>query len=150
MEWNGRLYHPDDFAGGDPVNQALSAGHACLYGLAHAVIAALGCSPGLGFVHVGHENSFVYDIADLYKADITIPIAFEIAAENPEDIGGETRRRVRDAMVQAHLLERMVTDISRLMQKDGESAEKMDNVYLWDVHGNLENGRNYAGQGATS
>lgn len=80
VPWNGREYDPDDFTSGDSVNQALSAGHACLYGLAHAVIAALGCSPGLGFVHVGHENSFVYDIADLYKADITIPLAFEVAA----------------------------------------------------------------------
>ena len=52
VKWNGREYRPEDFASGDSINQALSAGHACLYGLAHAVIAALGCSPGLGFVHV--------------------------------------------------------------------------------------------------
>lgn len=80
IPWNGRNYDPENFSGGDPVNQALSAGHACLYGAAHAVIQALGCSPGLGFVHTGHECSFVYDIADLYKADITIPLAFELAA----------------------------------------------------------------------
>lgn len=42
--------------------------------------------PGLGFVHIGHSLSFVYDIADLYKAEITIPIAFRLAAESPEDI----------------------------------------------------------------
>lgn len=72
VEWNGREYDPGDLGASDAVNQALSAGHACLYGLAHAVIAALGCSPALGFVHVGHERSFVYDIADLYKVDITI------------------------------------------------------------------------------
>ena len=47
VKWNGREYRPEDFASGDSINQALSAGHACLYGLAHAVIAALGCSPGL-------------------------------------------------------------------------------------------------------
>ena len=57
VPWSGRLYRPEDFASGDAVNQALSAGHACLYGLAHAVIVALGCAPGLGFVHVGHECS---------------------------------------------------------------------------------------------
>ncbi len=67
-------YDPEDFSSGDAVNQALSAGHACLYGLAHAVITALGCSAGLGFMHVGHECSFVYDIADLYKAEVTIPL----------------------------------------------------------------------------
>ena len=81
VPWSGRTYDPENFDGGDAVNQALSAGHACLYGAAHAVIQALGCSPGLGFVHTGHECSFVYDIADLYKADITIPLAFELAAK---------------------------------------------------------------------
>ena len=83
------------------MNQALSAGNACLYGLAHAVITALGCSPGLGFIHVGHECSFVYDVADLYKAEITIPIAFEMAAKRPEDFsvlsgGGSVTRFPRN------------------------------------------------------
>jgi CRISPR-associated protein Cas1 len=45
IPWNGRIYDPENFSGGDGVNQALSAGHACLYGLAHAVIVALGCPP---------------------------------------------------------------------------------------------------------
>lgn len=85
VTWNGRLYDPDDFEVSDAVNQALSAGHVCLYGLAHAVIAAMGCAPELGFVHVGHEKSFVYDIADLYKAEVTIPIAFQMAAEQSEN-----------------------------------------------------------------
>ena len=111
VAWNGRVYNPDDFSSGDAVNQALSAGHACLYGLAHAVIVALGCAPGLGFIHVGHERSFVYDIADLYKSEITIPIAFQTAAEEPEDLPAVVRRRVRDAMVSARILERMVHDI---------------------------------------
>lgn len=144
VPWNGRLYRPDDFAEGDPVNQALSAGHACLYGLAHAVIAALGCSAGLGFVHVGHENSFVYDIADLYKAEITIPLAFEVAAEQPEDVGAVMRRRVRNAMVRTHLLERMVADIGTLLQKEGDEETAMNSVYLWDVTGQISNGRNFS------
>ncbi len=93
VPWNGRQYDPEDYASGDAVNQALSAGHACLYGLAHAVIAALGCSPGLGFVHVGHECSFVYDVADLYKAETTIPVAFEIAAQEVDDVGADRFRR---------------------------------------------------------
>ena len=75
---------------------------ACLYGLAHAVIVALGCAPGLGFVHVGHECSFVYDIADLYKAEVTIPIAVEVAVQVPEDLPAVVRRRVRDARVEHH------------------------------------------------
>lgn len=115
VAWNGRTYQPDDFFASDPVNQAHSAGHACLYGVAHAVIAALGCAPGLGFIHVGHENSFVYDIADLYKAETTIPAAFEIAADPPPHLGSATRRLVRDKHMEAHILERMVAQLVRQM-----------------------------------
>lgn len=144
VPWNGREYDPEDFTSGDPVNQALSAGHACLYGLAHAVIAALGCSPGLGFVHVGHENSFVYDIADLYKADITIPLAFEVAATiSKEEIPSVMRRKTRDKMVKMNILKQMVHDIKSLFAKEGE-AEDSDAVYLWDNKvGEVENGHSY-------
>ncbi len=142
--WNGRMYRPDDFAAGDAVNQALSAAHACLYGLANAVIVALGCAPGLGFVHVGHERSFVYDIADLYKAEITIPIAFQVAAQLPEDLPVVVRRRVRDAMVEHHILERMVHDIRWLFASEEEPPEQLETVYLWDNQvGTVANGINY-------
>lgn len=145
VEWDGREYDPDDFEGGSPVNQALSAGTACLYGLAHSVIAALGCSPGLGFVHTGHERSFVYDIADLYKAEIVIPLAFEMAADPSEDIGGDMRRAMRDKIVETHLLERMVRDIRYLLiGKADTEVSYADVVNLWDEkNGFVRNGISY-------
>ena len=45
--WNRRSYDPNDFDSSDPINQALTAGSAALYGVAHAVIAALGCRFGV-------------------------------------------------------------------------------------------------------
>lgn len=145
VPWNGREYDPDDFSASDPVNQSLSAGNVCLYGLAHAVIVALGCSAGLGFVHVGHELSFVYDIADLYKAEITIPIAFELAATvSKEEIASITRRRVRDSMTEAHILERMVRDIKYLLSDEPDVDSFGDTVYLWDDKvGHVKNGVSY-------
>lgn len=151
VKWSGREFNPDDFLSGDPVNQALSAANVCLYGLAHAVITAMGCSPGLGFVHVGHECSFAYDIADLYKAEIAVPISFEMAAELRNDPDGElaanfpgaVRRRVRDAIVENRLLERMVKDIKRLLMPETDE-EQQETVYLWDnIHGRVENGKQY-------
>lgn len=146
IPWNGRDYDPDNFEDSDAVNQALSAGNTCLYGLAHAVIFALGCSPGLGFIHVGHECSFVYDIADLYKAEITIPIAFEIASQNPPDLPGTVRRRVRDEFATSHLLERMVKDIRYLLKEDDCSDDSnVDVTYLWDSRkGIVSNGISYS------
>lgn len=147
IPWNGRQYDPEDYAAGDPVNQALSAGHACLYGLAHAVIAALGCSPGLGFIHVGHECSFVYDVADLYKAETTIPIAFEIAAQDAPDIGAAVRRRMRDEMMRLHLLERMTKDIQLLLNEE-ETPLEADVVRLWDENGTVKNATSYGKEDA--
>ena len=148
VPWNGRQYSPEDYEAGDVVNQALSAGHACLYGLAHAVIAALGCSPGLGFVHVGHECSFVYDIADLYKAELTIPIAFEIASKDVDDTGSAVRRRMRDEMMKRHILERMTHDIQALLQAGDEMVEG-NIVRLWDENGTVQNATSYGKEAET-
>lgn len=145
ISWSGRVYDPDDFSSGDPVNQALSAGHACLYGAAQAVIQALGCSPGLGFVHTGHDCSFVYDIADLYKAEITIPLAFEMAATaQMSQMASQMRRRTRDALIQNHIMERMVRDIRTLLSQGDEIQVVENAVYLWDdKQGMVENGYSY-------
>lgn len=135
VPWNGREYDPDNFSASDPVNMALSAAHACLYGVVHSVIVALGCSPGLGFVHTGHEYSFVYDISDLYKGKLTIPIAFEIAAEKPADIGSATRRKVRDAISDGHILKQAVKDIRTLLLGDMANEEEVEVntiLHLWD------------------
>lgn len=135
--------NPDDFAGGSPVNQALSAANTSLCGVVHAVIVALGCSPGLGFVHTGNVRSFVYDIADLYRAEIAIPVAFEIAARDVIDIGAETRRVVRDRMKDGTFLETCVRDVRRLLLDGGddvveygpEAFDDVDVVMLWDGNG---------------
>ena len=146
VPWNGREYDPDDFTASDKVNQALSAGHVCLYGLAHAVICALGCSPALGFVHIGHDNSFVYDIADLYKAEITIPIAFEIAASDTEDLSRAVRHRVRDEMIKQHTLERIVKDIKYLLDPENELIPYDKIMYLWDGNEKtVDFGKQYGG-----
>lgn len=138
VTWSGREYSPGDFDASSPVNKALTAGNACLYGLAHAVIVSLGCSPALGFVHTGHERSFVYDVADLYKAETTIPAAFELAADgNPEDIGARMRRRMRDEFAGGRLLERMTRDVRRLILGDEEEDDgfEVETLELWDEKG---------------
>jgi len=136
VAWGGREYRPDDFAASDSVNQALSAATTCLYGVVHAVVVALGCSPGLGFVHTGHERSFVYDIADLYKAEFAIPVAFDAAAVDLTDVAGHVRRTMRDRMFEERLLERSVRDITWLLTGDRADSADSDSwgdiVMLWD------------------
>jgi len=146
VPWHGREYDPNDFNASSPVNKALSAAHACLYGVCHSVIVAMGCSPGLGFVHSGHERSFVYDMADLYKAEISIPIAFDVAArhEEVEDIGRTTRRAVRDAINSSKLLARIAKDMRQLLMEEIEDDVAWDVVELWDdKNGFLKSGVSY-------
>lgn len=139
VEWDGRVYDPDNYEGGSPVNQALSAANVALYGLSYSVIAALGLSPGLGFVHTGHDLSFVYDVADLYKADYSIPIAFRVASEyeEGEDVGMETRLRMRDTFMGGKLLVKMVKDLQYLLDIDEENQISPEPLNLWDDKGKL-------------
>ncbi|KOU65114.1 type I-E CRISPR-associated endonuclease Cas1e [Streptomyces sp. IGB124] len=152
VPWRGRHYVPGDFTAGDAPNQAVTAAAQCMYGIAHAVVAAMGCSPGLGFVHSGHELSFVLDVADLYKTEIGIPVAFDVAAEGGEDIGPRTRRALRDRINKARLLDRCVEDIKALLlvKQPGAvappaSSEDLDRVTLQsDRDVSVPAGHNYA------
>lgn len=147
VPWDKRTYDPDDFHGSNAVNQALSAANVALYGVVHSVIVALGLSPGLGFVHTGHDLSFVYDIADLYKAQLTIPIAFAIASEADEDddIGALARRRLRDAMVDGKIMAAIVKDIQALLGAEDDETIAIDSLNLWDDKERLvAHGVNYA------
>lgn len=134
VKWEKRDYKVDDFEDGDPVNQALSALNVSLYGVCHSVIVALGMSPGLGFVHTGHDKSFVYDIADLYKAEITIPLAFELASKYKEgdDIGKLARLCLRDRMVDGKLMRKIVEDLQFLMDVPVDERLDIDSIELWD------------------
>lgn len=151
VEWTRRDYRTDDFAGGSPVNQALSAANTSLYGVVHAVIVALGCAPGLGFVHTGHVLSFVFDIADLYKADLAIPVTFDVAAADVDDIPGEARRTVRDRLRGSSFLDNCVRDVKALLSTPDDETQNdgdldADVVMLWDGNGRaVASGKSYDG-----
>ncbi|MES9589348.1 type I-E CRISPR-associated endonuclease Cas1e [Streptomyces sp. NPDC093108] len=150
VPWHGRKYNRDDFSAGDAPNQAITAAAQCMYGVSHSVIAALGCSPGLGFVHSGHERSFVMDVADFYRTEIAIPVAFDAAAEGEEDVATRTRRMLRDHINRTGLLDRCVRDIKDLLGYDGTrdtteaDSTPRDRVTLQsDGDRHVESGRNY-------
>ncbi|MFI6344178.1 type I-E CRISPR-associated endonuclease Cas1e [Streptomyces sp. NPDC050560] len=134
ITWNGRLYKAGDpHAVGDDLNRLLSAANAALYGICHAVIVGLGASPGLGFVHTGLATSFVLDIADLYKAEYTIPLAFELAAKDLTE-ERDARLGLRDLIARNKLLGRIVTDVKTLLTPDGTDFDDPETNLLWDEH----------------
>ncbi|MFE9748807.1 type I-E CRISPR-associated endonuclease Cas1e [Saccharothrix saharensis] len=132
VPWTRREYKAGDaFAAGDDVNRVLSAANSALYGICHAVIVGLGASPGLGFVHTGSATSFVMDIADLYKAELTIPLAFDLTAQSLVE-ERDARTALRDRIVETQLLHRIVRDVKHLLLPDGQEPIDRDHHELWD------------------
>lgn len=126
IEWSGRNYDRGNWSKTDPVNRALSAANSCLYGLCHAAILSAGYSPAMGFIHIGKQLSFVYDIADLYKVDLTIPLAFKLAVENPPQLERSVRIACRDIFRQMKLVEHIIPDIKlALGEPDDQDADSV-------------------------
>jgi len=156
VEWSGRSYQRDDWNNADPINRALSAANSCLYGVCHAAIVSAGYSPALGFVHTGKMLSFVYDVADLYKMNTTVPAAFREVAAGVDDLESRVRRACRDMFHEERLLPRIVSDMDTMLQAESLAGDPagldFDNPDdapggLWDPQvGHVEGGINQAEQ----
>ena len=116
VKWTGRDYDAENWGSSDLPNLCLSAATACLYGVTEAAVLAAGYAPAVGFIHTGKPLSFVYDVADIYKFETVVPVAFKVAASNP---GGNPERAVRlacrDIFRQSRLLERIIPDIEDIL-----------------------------------
>jgi len=154
VPWHGRNYDRGNWGAADPVNRALSAASAFLYGVVHAAIVSSGYSPALGFIHVGRQMSFVYDIADLYKADTTIPAAFYTVAESEHKVESRVRAKLKDMLREKRVLQRAVSDLHRLFSglakelDDGEDENIDPLTALWDPCGEVEGGVAYGSDNA--
>ena len=146
VAWHSRKYKNTDWERSDDINKALSYANTILYGICHAAIVSLGFSPGLGFIHTGKMRSFVYDIADLYKAEITIPAAFYTVSQEPEDLYGALRRNCRRRISKARLLQRIPEDISWIFSvpREIEQADTIPAGELWDGSNNVDGGKNHS------
>lgn len=144
VKWTGRQYRVGDSdAVGDDINRLLSMGNSCLYGACHAAIVGIGASPALGFVHTGKSLSFVLDIADLYKAEYTIPLAFTLAAEGHTD-ESDIRYALRDKFADGKFMKRVVRDICSLLLEGSTVLNESEVNRLWDDSGEtLQGGMNY-------
>ena len=120
VRWVRRQYDPTNWAGADLPNRCLSSATACLYGVTHAAMVSAGYSAALGFIHTGSPLSFVYDIADLYKPDLAVRLAFEVAAKPPKNPEREVRKRCRAAFLKLDLISLILPDISEVLDVSDE------------------------------
>lgn len=117
--WKGRSFCPGKFELSDVTNQILTSVNAVLYGIVTSVIYALGYSPHIGFIHSGSPLPFVYDIADLYKDNLCIELAFSLTLSmagkyDRNRVLSEFRKRVSDN----RLLEMIPDNIENILSED--------------------------------
>jgi len=119
VNWKGRNYDTTDWDNSDTPNRCISAATACLYGITEAAVLAAGYAPAIGFIHTGKPLSFVYDIADLFKFEDIIPMAFSIAAKNPREPERAVRHACRDTFRQTKILQQIIPTIETVLLAGG-------------------------------
>ncbi|RJQ05532.1 MAG: type I-E CRISPR-associated endonuclease Cas1 [Bacillota bacterium] len=157
VKWERRSYDRSAWARADPVNRALSAANSCLYGICHAAIVSAGYSPALGFIHTGKMLSFVYDVADLFKTEIAVPVAFREAADTSAGLESRVRRACRDAFYDSRILARVIPAVQEVLGIDdnpGNEASVDDGIFspggLWEPDHTLPGGVNFGGEEAAA
>ncbi len=128
VEWKARNYDRQQWDAADIPNRCLSSATACLYGLSEAAILAAGYAPAIGFLHRGKAQSFVYDIADIYKFETVVPAAFQTAARIAKGKGDgssperQVRIACRDLFRQTGVLEKIIPGIDAVLKASGIEA----------------------------
>ncbi len=115
VEWRGRKYDPKNWSQGDLPNRCLSAATSCLYGVTEAAILAAGFAPAIGFIHTGKPRSFVFDIADIFKFDTVVPVAFQIAKKYPAHPASAVRHACRDKFRDERILRKLIPTIKEVL-----------------------------------
>jgi len=128
VKWKRRDYDPEAWDASDVPNRCLSSATAALYGITEAAVLAAGYAPAIGFIHTGKPLSFVYDIADLFKFDSVVPLAFRIAAKKPREPEREVRLACRDLFRQKKLLKRIIPTIEQVLAAGGLKAPDPEGV----------------------
>ena len=126
VEWRGRRYDRARPQAADLPNQALNHASSAVEAAAAIAVAATATIPQLGFIHEDPGQSFVLDIADLYRDTVMIPCAFRAAkrvAQQPgENIERVTRRLTGETLVREQIIPAMIDRIKSLFDEpsDGE------------------------------
>ena len=127
IEWRGRRYDRDDPQAADLPNQAINHAATFVEAAADIAVASVGALPPLGFIHEESSNAFTLDIADLYRVDMTLPLAFGAVKATREgksvSLEREIRRRAAKAFRNEKLIPRMIDRVKELFDVDDRGGD---------------------------
>lgn len=92
IHWRGRRYDRANPEAADIPNQAINHAATAVQAAAAIAVTSLSALPQLGFIHETSDQAFVLDVADLFRDQITLPVAF--GAARKADKSSETIDRI--------------------------------------------------------
>lgn len=127
IPWHGRRYDRDNPNSADTANQAINHAATFVEAAADIAVAAIGALPPLGFIHEDSSNAFTLDMADLYRVDLTLPLAFAAARAfedgKTDSLEREVRRRAAKLFRLEKLIPRMIERLKELFDADDRGGD---------------------------
>ncbi len=130
VKWRGRHYDRGNPNATDAPNQALNHAASAIEGAAAIAVACTATIPQLGFIHEDSGQALVLDIADLYRSELTIPVAFAAARDfekqHKRTLESMTRRACADAMRRKKTISSMIDRIKAMFdtpKSDGQAND---------------------------
>mgnify|MGYP006431537475 FL=1 len=120
VKWSGRRYDRTNPEADTTVNQAVNHAATASYAAARIAVAVTGTVPQLGFIHEASGVAFALDIADLFRASATLPVAFRATKRYKQrggDIEGITRRMMGRTLRKKKVIPDMIDHIKDLLDQ---------------------------------
>lgn len=95
IAWSGRRYDRSRPEATDLPNQAINHAATAVEAAASIAVTSVGALPQLGFIHEEAGIAFVLDIADLFRGEVTLPVAFGAVRAHERDRSIPLERLVR-------------------------------------------------------
>jgi CRISPR-associated protein Cas1 len=128
VSWRGRRYDRANPGAADLPNQALNHAASAVEAAAAIAVSATATIPQLGFIHEDPGQSFVLDVADLFRDTVTIPCAFraaKVAAARPDmPVERLARRLTGEAIARDHVIPGMIDKIKALIAEPDAGRDR--------------------------
>ena len=122
VTWKGRRYDRGNPDAADLPNQAINHAATAVEAAASVAVIGVGALPQLGFIHEDSGIAFVLDIADLYRGEATLPVAFGAVSAHERDPSLPLERCVRRLAGQEFrrrkLIPKMIDRIKEMFDAD--------------------------------
>lgn len=133
IDWAGRNYDRANPMAADLPNQALNHAATAVEAAATIAVYATAAIPQLGFIREDSGLSFILDIADLYRTEVTIPAAFlatKRALHGGENVERLARRETGRLLSEKKVIPAMIERIKALF---GAPLDKTKGTAVFDL-----------------